>query len=82
DELRDEALCKVHWEIEDELRDDANVADPYRVVVSVESVMFEKWGRSNGAQKLKPPPMNLDVVVVGKGNALITSCILGVLMNP
>ncbi|GKC65537.1 transcription elongation factor TFIIS, partial [Tanacetum coccineum] len=43
----------VHWEIEDELRDDANAADPYRVAVSVESAMFEKWGRSNGAQKLK-----------------------------
>ncbi|GJY08162.1 transcription elongation factor TFIIS-like protein [Tanacetum coccineum] len=33
--------------------DDANAADPYRVAVSVESAMFEKWGRSNGAQKLK-----------------------------
>ncbi|GKA02473.1 transcription elongation factor TFIIS-like protein [Tanacetum coccineum] len=52
-ELLAEALCKVHGEIEDELRDEANAADPYRVAVSVESAMFEKWGRSNGAQKLK-----------------------------
>ncbi|XP_071734360.1 transcription elongation factor TFIIS-like [Rutidosis leptorrhynchoides] len=52
-ELLSEALCKVHGEIDDELRDEANASDPYRVAVSVESAMFEKWGRSNGAQKFK-----------------------------
>ncbi|KAK1421366.1 hypothetical protein QVD17_23643 [Tagetes erecta] len=52
-ELLSEALCKVPGEVEDELRDEANASDPYRVAVSVESAMFEKWGRSNGAQKFK-----------------------------
>ncbi|KAI3800033.1 hypothetical protein L1987_35340 [Smallanthus sonchifolius] len=52
-ELLSEALCKVSEEVEDELRDDAYAADPYRVAVSLESAMFEKWGRSNGAQKFK-----------------------------
>nr|XP_043634296.1 transcription elongation factor TFIIS-like [Erigeron canadensis] len=52
-ELLSEALCKVHGEIDDELRDEAEASDPYRVAVSVESAMFEKWGRSNGAQKFK-----------------------------
>ncbi|XP_071705534.1 transcription elongation factor TFIIS-like [Rutidosis leptorrhynchoides] len=52
-ELLSEALCKVHGEIEDELRDEVDASDPYRVAVSVESAMFEKWGRSNGAQKFK-----------------------------
>lgn len=32
-ELFVEALCKVHGEIEAEFRDEANVADPYRVAV-------------------------------------------------
>ena len=48
-----EALCNVHGEIEAELRDEANAGDPYRVVVLVESTMFEKRGRLNGAQKHK-----------------------------
>ncbi|KAJ0705348.1 putative transcription regulator IWS1 family [Helianthus annuus] len=52
-ELLSEALCKVSEEVEDELRDEAEASDPYRVAVSVESAMFEKWGRSNGAQKFK-----------------------------
>ncbi|KAD7480331.1 hypothetical protein R6Q59_009082 [Mikania micrantha] len=52
-ELLSEALCKVPEEVEDELRDEARASDPYRVAVSVESAMFEKWGRSNGAQKFK-----------------------------
>ncbi|CAH1438834.1 unnamed protein product [Lactuca virosa] len=52
-ELLSEALCKVSGEVEDELRDEVEASDPYRVAVSVESAMFEKWGRSNGAQKFK-----------------------------
>ncbi|KVI07086.1 transcription elongation factor TFIIS-like [Cynara cardunculus var. scolymus] len=52
-ELLAEALCKVPGEADEELRDEANACDPYRVAVSVESAMFEKWGRSNGAQKFK-----------------------------
>lgn len=52
-ELLSEALCKVPGEVDDELRDEVDASDPYRVAVSVESAMFEKWGRSNGAQKFK-----------------------------
>ncbi|KAJ9539815.1 hypothetical protein OSB04_026321 [Centaurea solstitialis] len=52
-ELLSEALCKVPGEVEDDLRGEVDGYDPYRVAVSVESAMFEKWGRSNGAQKFK-----------------------------
>lgn len=52
-ELLSEALCKVPGEIDDDLKDEVDNCDPYRVAVSVESAMFEKWGRSNGAQKFK-----------------------------
>ncbi|KAL4576035.1 hypothetical protein LXL04_012123 [Taraxacum kok-saghyz] len=52
-ELLSEALCKVCNEVDDELRHEVDASDPYRVAVSVESAMFEKWGRSNGAQKFK-----------------------------
>ncbi|GJX93141.1 transcription elongation factor TFIIS-like protein [Tanacetum coccineum] len=45
--------CKVHGEIEGELSDEANVVDPYKGVVSFESAVFEKRGRSIGAQKYK-----------------------------
>ncbi|GKC77891.1 transcription elongation factor TFIIS-like protein, partial [Tanacetum coccineum] len=45
--------CKVHGEIEGELSDEANVADPCKGAVSFESAMFEKRGRSIGAQKYK-----------------------------
>ncbi|GJZ99615.1 hypothetical protein Tco_0672166 [Tanacetum coccineum] len=50
-ELLAEALCKVHREIKAELRDEANVDDPYGVAVLVDSVMFEK--RGGGCDKLK-----------------------------
>ncbi|WOK93118.1 hypothetical protein Cni_G01811 [Canna indica] len=33
--------------------DEVDACDPIRVAVMVESLMFEKLGRSNGAQKLK-----------------------------
>ncbi|KAJ8552890.1 hypothetical protein K7X08_020283 [Anisodus acutangulus] len=52
-ELLAEALCKVSGEVDDDLRDTVNACDPYRVAVQVETAMFEKWGRSNGAQKFK-----------------------------
>nr|XP_043617302.1 transcription elongation factor TFIIS-like [Erigeron canadensis] len=52
-ELLAEALCKVAGEAGEESRDTVAACDPYRVAVSVESAMFEKWGRSNGAQKFK-----------------------------
>ncbi|KAK9283668.1 hypothetical protein L1049_011918 [Liquidambar formosana] len=52
-ELLFEALSKVSIEADDDIVDEVNACDPIRVAVSVESVMFEKWGRSNGAQKFK-----------------------------
>lgn len=52
-ELLAEALCKVSGEVDDELRDAVNACDPYIVAVQVETAMFEKWGRSSGAQKFK-----------------------------
>ncbi|XP_059300909.1 transcription elongation factor TFIIS-like [Lycium ferocissimum] len=52
-ELLAEALCKVSSEVDDDLRDAVNACDPYRVAVQVETAMFEKWGRSSGAQKFK-----------------------------
>ncbi|XP_055811048.1 transcription elongation factor TFIIS-like [Solanum dulcamara] len=52
-ELLAEALCKVSGEVDEDLRNEVNACDPYRVAVQVETAMFEKWGRSNGAQKFK-----------------------------
>ncbi|XP_065853079.1 transcription elongation factor TFIIS [Euphorbia lathyris] len=52
-ELLVEALAKVASEVDEERRDEVNACDPIRVAVSVESAMFDKWGRSNGAQKTK-----------------------------
>lgn len=52
-ELLTEALCKVAGEVGEESRDKVTACDPYRVAVSVESAMFEKWGKSNGGQKFK-----------------------------
>lgn len=56
DAIRDklyEALSKVASEADGEIRDDVNASDPIRVAVSVESVLLEKWGRSNGTHKIK-----------------------------
>ncbi|KAL9672633.1 hypothetical protein QQ045_028885 [Rhodiola kirilowii] len=60
DELRDkvreslfEGLSKVLGEVDDDLRPSVTACDPIRIAVSVESVMFETWGRTNGAQKSK-----------------------------
>ncbi|KAJ6407656.1 hypothetical protein OIU84_011028 [Salix udensis] len=52
-ELLAEALSKVSSEADEDIRDEVEACDPIRVAVSVESMMFEKLGRSNGAQKLK-----------------------------
>ncbi|KAD4585851.1 hypothetical protein E3N88_23452 [Mikania micrantha] len=55
-ELLADALCKVRGEVDDdgdESKDKVTACDPYRVAVSVETAMFEKWGKSNGAQKVK-----------------------------
>ncbi|XP_004239974.3 transcription elongation factor TFIIS [Solanum lycopersicum] len=60
-ELLAEALCKVSGEVDEELRDEVNACDPYRVAVQVETAMFEKWGRSNGAQKFKYRSMMFNI---------------------
>ncbi|CAE6036724.1 unnamed protein product [Arabidopsis arenosa] len=52
-ELLVDALCRVAGEADDYERKSVNASDPLRVAVSVESLMFEKLGRSTGAQKLK-----------------------------
>lgn len=52
-ELLAEALSKVASEADEDIKDEVNACDPIRVAVSVESVMFEKMGRSNGTQKFK-----------------------------
>ncbi|KAL9312778.1 hypothetical protein ACSQ67_018230 [Phaseolus vulgaris] len=52
-ELLHEALAKVSGEADEDLVAIVNDTDPIRVAVTVESVLFEKWGPSNGAQKVK-----------------------------
>lgn len=52
-ELLHEALSKVSGEADEDLVDIVNAQDPIRIAVSVESVLFEKWGPSNGSQKVK-----------------------------
>ncbi|XP_077232822.1 transcription elongation factor TFIIS-like [Tasmannia lanceolata] len=52
-ELLLEAFSKVSSEADEEILDEVNACDPIRVAVLVESVMYEKLGRSNGAQKVK-----------------------------
>ncbi|QCE15384.1 transcription elongation factor S-II [Vigna unguiculata] len=52
-ELLHEALSKVSGEADEDLVEIVNATDPIRVAVTVESVLFEKWGPSNGAQKVK-----------------------------
>lgn len=60
DDLRDkfrdilaEGLCRVTSEVTEDLRDEVDACDPYRVAVLVETAMFEKWGRTNGPNKFK-----------------------------
>ncbi|KAJ4832555.1 hypothetical protein Tsubulata_000118 [Turnera subulata] len=52
-ELLVEALSKVANEADAKIIDQVNERDPIRLAVAVESVMFEKLGKSNGAQKSK-----------------------------
>ncbi|CAL9075092.1 unnamed protein product [Musa acuminata var. zebrina] len=59
-ELLAEAFSKVSCETSEDERDEVrnildevDACDPIRAAVLVESVMFEKLGRSNGSQKLK-----------------------------
>lgn len=52
-ELLVDALSRVAGEADDYERESVDASDPLRVAVSVESLMFEKLGRSTGAQKLK-----------------------------
>ncbi|XP_010252041.1 PREDICTED: transcription elongation factor TFIIS-like isoform X2 [Nelumbo nucifera] len=56
DKIRDilaEAFSKVSTEADEDVRDEVDACDPIRVAISVESVLFGKWGRSNGAHKVK-----------------------------
>lgn len=59
DKLRDifgEALARVCNEVdadEDYLKQRVDECDPYRVAVLLETALFEKWGKSTGAQKFK-----------------------------
>ncbi|KAJ0262289.1 Transcription elongation factor TFIIS [Hirschfeldia incana] len=52
-ELLVDAMSKVHGESDEYDRARVVGCDPIRVAVSVESHMFEKLGRSTGAQKVK-----------------------------
>ncbi|CAO2834618.1 unnamed protein product [Amaranthus hypochondriacus] len=52
-ELLLEALSKVSGEADESYKEEVDACDPIRVAVSVESVMYEKWGRSNGTHKFK-----------------------------
>ncbi|KAI8029556.1 Transcription elongation factor TFIIS [Camellia lanceoleosa] len=52
-ELLADALLKVSSEADEYMIDEVNACDPFRVAVSVESALFEKWGLSNGPHKFK-----------------------------
>ncbi|KAL8118890.1 hypothetical protein AgCh_016400 [Apium graveolens] len=52
-ELLLQALNKVPDEVEERQRGEVDACDPIRIAVCLESAMFEKWGRSTGAQKVK-----------------------------
>ncbi|CAN1142007.1 Transcription elongation factor TFIIS [Linum perenne] len=45
-----EALEKVGGEIDDHFKDEVNACDPLHIAVSVESAMYAKLGKSNGAE--------------------------------
>ena len=48
-----QAFSKVSNEADNDVKDEVNACDPIRVAVSIESLLFEKWGGSLGAQKAK-----------------------------
>ncbi|XP_022733888.1 transcription elongation factor TFIIS-like [Durio zibethinus] len=52
-EILVQALSKVPSEVDEDMLDQVNACDPIQVAVSVEAVMFEKMGKSNGTQKFK-----------------------------
>ncbi|CAL5364016.1 unnamed protein product [Camellia sinensis] len=52
-ELLAEALLTVSSEADEDMINEVNACDPFRVAVSVESALFEKWGLSNGPHKFK-----------------------------
>lgn len=52
-EILQEAFSKVSGEAEEYIQEEVDACDPIRVAVSVESVLFESWGSSLGAQKVK-----------------------------
>ncbi|GFZ15123.1 transcript elongation factor IIS [Actinidia rufa] len=52
-ELLSGALQKVSNEADEDIRDEVNDCDPFRVAASVESALFKKWGQSTGPQKFK-----------------------------
>ncbi|XP_039010640.1 transcription elongation factor TFIIS-like [Hibiscus syriacus] len=52
-EILVEAFSKVPSEVDKEKFGQVNACDPIEVAVAVESVMFEKMGKSNGTQKFK-----------------------------
>ncbi|KAF2305783.1 hypothetical protein GH714_008179 [Hevea brasiliensis] len=48
-----EALHKVSSEAKEDVWEEVNACDPIQVAVSVESVLFKHWGRSNGSHKIR-----------------------------
>ncbi|KAI6699010.1 hypothetical protein NL676_019129 [Syzygium grande] len=52
-ELLFEALSRVSGEASNSITEQVNACDPSRIVVSVESTMFQNWGRMNGNHKVK-----------------------------
>ncbi|XVF00384.1 hypothetical protein REPUB_Repub03eG0280900 [Reevesia pubescens] len=44
---------KVLSEASDDILDEVNACDPIRVATSLESAIFESWGKSNGAKKIR-----------------------------
>lgn len=52
-ELLFEALSRVSGEASKDIIDEVNACDPSSIAVSVESTMFQSWGRMNGAHKMK-----------------------------
>ncbi|KAK7842567.1 transcription elongation factor tfiis [Quercus suber] len=47
------ADINVSDEADEDVKEEVNACDPIRVAVSIESLLFEKWGGSLGAQKAK-----------------------------
>ncbi|XP_030540380.1 transcription elongation factor TFIIS-like [Rhodamnia argentea] len=52
-ELLFEALSRVSGEASKDIVNEVNACDPSSIAASVESTMFQSWGRMNGAHKVK-----------------------------